>query len=101
MGFFSTICKNHLFYKNKLKIVLNRLTKIIFFLRQYREKTSANVDTNYFSTVIKVKYEFADRFEQFKTNKITLVFIVSRLKTNSNEIHIEPFGIENLKRKGV
>ncbi|GFU77635.1 uncharacterized protein TNCV_1091321 [Trichonephila clavipes] len=38
--------------------------------------------------------EFADRFEQFKINKITLAFIVNPLNTNSNEIHIEPFGID-------
>lgn len=65
------------------------------FLKQYRDKTSATVDTNYFSTVIKkIKDEFADRFEQFKTNKTTLAFIVNPLNTNSNEIHIEPFGID-------
>ncbi|GFV40198.1 SCAN domain-containing protein 3, partial [Trichonephila clavipes] len=65
------------------------------FLKQYRDKTGATVDTNYFSTVIKkIKAEFADRFEQFKTNKTTLAFIVNTLNTNSNEIHIEPFGID-------
>lgn len=65
------------------------------FLKQYRDKTSATVDTNYFSTVIKkIKDEFADRLEQFKTNKTTLAFIVNPLNTNSNEIHIEPFGID-------
>ncbi|RXG68942.1 hypothetical protein Avbf_09563 [Armadillidium vulgare] len=41
-----------------------------------------------------MKDEFADRFEQFKTNKTTLAFIVNPLNTNSNEIHIEPFGID-------
>ncbi|CAG9840148.1 unnamed protein product [Diabrotica balteata] len=61
---------------------------------QYRDKTSATVDTNYFSTVTKkIKDEFAGRFEQFKTNKTTLAFIVNPLNTNSNEIHVEPFGI--------
>ncbi|XP_076387293.1 general transcription factor II-I repeat domain-containing protein 2A-like [Megachile rotundata] len=65
------------------------------FLKQYRDKTSATVDTNYFSTVIKkIQNEFTDRFEQFKTNKTTLAFIVNPLNTNSNEIHIEPFGID-------
>ncbi|XP_015188888.1 PREDICTED: general transcription factor II-I repeat domain-containing protein 2A-like isoform X2 [Polistes dominula] len=65
------------------------------FLRQYRDKTSATVDTNYFNTVIKkIKDELADRFEQFKTNKTTLAFIVNPLNTNSNEIHVEPFGID-------
>ena len=62
------------------------------FLKQYCDKTSATVDTNYFSTDIKkkIKDEFSDRFEQFKN---TLAFIVNPLNTNSNEIHIEPFGI--------
>ncbi|XP_018578443.1 general transcription factor II-I repeat domain-containing protein 2A-like, partial [Anoplophora glabripennis] len=65
------------------------------FLKQYRDKTSATVDTNYFSTVIKkIKDEFAERFKQFKTNKTTLAFIVNPLNTNSNEIHIKPFGID-------
>ncbi|GFU07290.1 SCAN domain-containing protein 3 [Trichonephila clavipes] len=36
----------------------------------------------------------SDRFEQFKTNKTTLAFIVNLLNTNGNEIHIEPFGID-------
>lgn len=55
------------------------------FLKQYRDKTSATVDTNYFSTVIKkIKDEFADRFEKFKTNKTTLTFIVNPLNTYSN-----------------
>ncbi|GBN80434.1 hypothetical protein AVEN_196681-1, partial [Araneus ventricosus] len=34
------------------------------------------------------------RFQQFKTNKSTLVFIVNPLNTNTNEINIEPFGID-------
>ena len=42
----------------------------------------------------KIKDEFADRFEQFKTNKTTLAFIVNSLNTNSKEIHIDPFGID-------
>ncbi|GBM43128.1 hypothetical protein AVEN_178522-1 [Araneus ventricosus] len=41
-----------------------------------------------------MKDEFAERFEQFKTNKITLAFIVHPLNTNTNEINIEPFGID-------
>ena len=42
----------------------------------------------------KIQDEFADRFEQFKNNKTTLAFIVNPFNTNSNEIHIEPFGID-------
>ena len=42
----------------------------------------------------KMKDEFGDRFEQFKTNKTTLAFIVNPLNTNSNEIHIEQFVID-------
>ncbi|CAG9828759.1 unnamed protein product [Diabrotica balteata] len=70
------------------------------FLKQYRDKTSATVDTNYFSAVTKkIKDEFAGRFEQFKTNKTTLAFIVNPLNTNSHEIPVEAFGIhtESLK----
>ncbi|GBL60620.1 hypothetical protein AVEN_241788-1 [Araneus ventricosus] len=37
---------------------------------------------------------FAERFEQFKTNKSTLAFMVNPLNTNTNEINIEPFGID-------
>ncbi|CAG9840739.1 unnamed protein product [Diabrotica balteata] len=49
------------------------------FLKEYHDKTSATVDTNYFSTI--------------KTNKTTLAFIVNHLNTNNNEIHVESFGI--------
>ncbi|GBN13348.1 hypothetical protein AVEN_231253-1 [Araneus ventricosus] len=41
-----------------------------------------------------MKYGFAERFEQFKANKSTLAFIVNPLNTNTNEINIEPFGID-------
>ncbi|GBM48616.1 hypothetical protein AVEN_178234-1 [Araneus ventricosus] len=40
-----------------------------------------------------MKDGFAERFEQFKTNKSTLAFIINPLNTNRNEINIEPFGI--------
>ncbi|GBN67374.1 hypothetical protein AVEN_190702-1 [Araneus ventricosus] len=36
---------------------------------------------------------FAERFEQFKTNKSTLAFMVNPLNTNTNEINIGSFGI--------
>ncbi|GBO28996.1 hypothetical protein AVEN_133417-1 [Araneus ventricosus] len=41
-----------------------------------------------------MKDGFAERFEQFKTNKSTLAFIINPLNTNTNEINIEPFGID-------
>ncbi|GBM45669.1 hypothetical protein AVEN_237910-1 [Araneus ventricosus] len=41
-----------------------------------------------------MKDGFAERFEQFKTNKSTFAFIVNPLNTNTNEINIEPFGID-------
>lgn len=41
-----------------------------------------------------MKDEFAKRFEQFKTNKSTLPFIVNPLNTNLQEINIEPFEID-------
>ncbi|GBN19504.1 hypothetical protein AVEN_68922-1 [Araneus ventricosus] len=41
-----------------------------------------------------MKDGFAERFEQFKTNKSTLAFIVNPLNTNANKINIEPFGID-------
>ncbi|GBN04135.1 hypothetical protein AVEN_119008-1 [Araneus ventricosus] len=41
-----------------------------------------------------MKEGFAERFEQFKTYKSTLAFIVNPLNTNTNEINIEPFGID-------
>ncbi|KAF8795290.1 hypothetical protein HNY73_003158 [Argiope bruennichi] len=37
---------------------------------------------------------FTEKFEPFKTNKSTLAFIVSPLNTNTNEINIEPFGMD-------
>ncbi|GBM35830.1 hypothetical protein AVEN_43516-1 [Araneus ventricosus] len=43
-----------------------------------------------------MKDGFAVRFEQFKTNKSTLAFIrfINPLNINTNEINIEPFGID-------
>ncbi|GBM76471.1 hypothetical protein AVEN_121203-1 [Araneus ventricosus] len=41
-----------------------------------------------------MKNGFPERFEQFKTNKSTLAFIVNPLNTNTNEINIEPFGLD-------
>ncbi|GBM73723.1 hypothetical protein AVEN_251166-1 [Araneus ventricosus] len=41
-----------------------------------------------------MKDGFAERFEHFKTNKSTLTFIVNPINTNTNEIKIEPFGID-------
>ncbi|GBL87592.1 hypothetical protein AVEN_165195-1 [Araneus ventricosus] len=64
-------------------------------LKQYRDETNATIDSNYFSIALKnMKDGFAKRFEQFKTNKSTLTFIVNPLNTNTNEINIEPFGID-------
>ncbi|CAG9818142.1 unnamed protein product [Phaedon cochleariae] len=64
-------------------------------LKKYRDETNATIDTNYFSLVIKnIKDGFAERFEQFKSNKSTLAFIVNPLNTNTNEINIEPLGID-------
>uniref|UniRef100_A0A6P7G1J0 General transcription factor II-I repeat domain-containing protein 2B-like n=1 Tax=Diabrotica virgifera virgifera TaxID=50390 RepID=A0A6P7G1J0_DIAVI len=71
--------------------------KLLHFqcLKQYRDKTSATVDTNYFSTVTKkIKDMFSGRFEQFQTNKTTLAFIVNPLNPNSTEVHVEPFGVD-------
>ncbi|GBO33373.1 hypothetical protein AVEN_105349-1 [Araneus ventricosus] len=63
-------------------------------LKQYRDETNATIDTNYFSIALKnMKGRFAERFEQFKTNKSTLAFIVNPLNTNTNEMNIEPFGL--------
>ena len=42
----------------------------------------------------KMKDGFAERFEQFKINTSTLAFIVIPLNTNTNEINIDPFGID-------
>ncbi|KAF8768303.1 hypothetical protein HNY73_021140 [Argiope bruennichi] len=64
-------------------------------LEQYRDVTNTTIDTNYFSITLKnTKDRFAERFEQFKTNKRTLAFIVNPLNTNTNEINIEPFGMD-------
>ncbi|GBM77701.1 hypothetical protein AVEN_80304-1 [Araneus ventricosus] len=41
-----------------------------------------------------MKDGFAERFEQFKTNKSTRAFIVNPLNTNTNAINIEPFRID-------
>ncbi|GBN69757.1 hypothetical protein AVEN_9318-1 [Araneus ventricosus] len=71
--------------------------KLLHFknLKQYRDETNATIDTNYFSIAFKnMKDGFAERFEQFKTNKSTLAFIVNPLNTNTNDINIEPFGID-------
>lgn len=64
-------------------------------MKQYRDETNATIDTNYFSiAIIKMKDGFAERFEQFKTNKSTLAFIVNPLNTNTNEINTEPFEVD-------
>ncbi|GBM10772.1 hypothetical protein AVEN_151-1 [Araneus ventricosus] len=71
--------------------------KLLHFknLKQYRDETNATIDTNYFSVDLKnMKDGFVERFEQFKTNKSTLAFIVIPLNTNTNEINIELFGID-------
>ncbi|GBO37257.1 General transcription factor II-I repeat domain-containing protein 2A [Araneus ventricosus] len=71
--------------------------KLLHFknLKQYRDATKASIDTNYFSIALEnMKDGFAERFEQFKTNKSTLAFVVNPLNTNTNEINIEPFGID-------
>ncbi|GBM47976.1 hypothetical protein AVEN_34317-1 [Araneus ventricosus] len=41
-----------------------------------------------------MKDRFAEIFEQFETNKSTLTFILTPRNTNTNEINIEPFGID-------
>ncbi|GBN26558.1 hypothetical protein AVEN_217340-1 [Araneus ventricosus] len=72
-------------------------SKLLHFknLKQYRDETNATIDTNYFSIALKnMKDGFAESFEQFKTNKSTLAFIVNPLNTITNEINIEPFGID-------
>ncbi|GBM59231.1 General transcription factor II-I repeat domain-containing protein 2A [Araneus ventricosus] len=64
-------------------------------LKQYRNETNATIEANYFSIALKnMKDGFAVSFEQLKTNKSTLAFIVNPLNTNTNEINIEPFGID-------
>ncbi|GBN75106.1 hypothetical protein AVEN_138333-1 [Araneus ventricosus] len=71
--------------------------KLLHFknLKQYRDEINATIDTNYFSMALKyMKDGFAERFKQFKTNKSTFAFIVNPLNTNTNEINIEPFGID-------
>ncbi|GBN85328.1 hypothetical protein AVEN_132562-1 [Araneus ventricosus] len=64
-------------------------------MKKYCDETNATIGTNYFSIALKnMKDGFAERFEQFKTNKSTLKFIANPLNTNTNEINIEPFGID-------
>ena len=70
-------------------------------MKKYHDKASTATDTNYFSAVIKkIKHII----------KTTIAFIVNPLNTNSNEIHIEPFGNDtgslkmqliNLKNKAL
>ncbi|GBM96927.1 hypothetical protein AVEN_186966-1 [Araneus ventricosus] len=71
--------------------------KLLHFknLKQYRDETNATIDTNYFRIALKnMKDGFAERFEKFRTNKSILAFIVNPLNTNTNEINIDPFGID-------
>ncbi|GBN26206.1 hypothetical protein AVEN_62933-1, partial [Araneus ventricosus] len=72
--------------------------KLLHFknLKQYRNETNATIEANYFSIALKnMKDGFAVRVKQFKTNKSTLTFIVNPLNTNTNEINIEPFRIDD------
>ena len=74
--------------------------KLLYFrnLKQYRDETNANININYFCiTLKKMKDKFAKRFEQFKTNKSILAFIVNPLNTNTHEINIEPFETESFQ----
>ncbi|GBM41675.1 hypothetical protein AVEN_46946-1 [Araneus ventricosus] len=81
-------------YTSKLNKFLSFLRKILS-LKQYRDETNATIDTNYFSMALKnMRDGFAEIFEQFKTNKSTFALIVIPLNTNTNEINIEPFGID-------
>ncbi|GBM45688.1 hypothetical protein AVEN_237924-1 [Araneus ventricosus] len=71
--------------------------KLLHFknLKQYRDETNATIGTNYFIIALKnMKDGFSEKFEQFKTNKSTLTFIVNPLNTNTNEINIEPLGTD-------
>ncbi|KAF8773906.1 hypothetical protein HNY73_016514 [Argiope bruennichi] len=73
-------------------------SKLLHFknLKQYSHDNNATIETNYFSITLKnMKDYFAERFEQFKTNKRTLAFIVNPLNTNTNEINIKLFGIDD------
>ncbi|GFU42648.1 hypothetical protein TNCV_2959071 [Trichonephila clavipes] len=67
-----------------------------FISAQYRDKTSATAGHELlhhtYKKKKKIKEEFADRFED---SKPLLAFIVNPLNTNSNEIHIEAFGIDS------
>ncbi|GBM62732.1 hypothetical protein AVEN_76108-1 [Araneus ventricosus] len=55
---------------------------------------NVSIATDGARTLKNMKDGFAVRCEQFKTNKSTLAFIVNPLNTNTNEINIEPFGID-------
>ncbi|GBN67974.1 General transcription factor II-I repeat domain-containing protein 2A [Araneus ventricosus] len=87
------------YFEKKLLLFVEDMEsgKLLHFknLKQYRDETNATIGTNYFSIALKnMKDGFAERFEQFKTNKSTLTFIVNPLNTNTNEINIEPFGTD-------
>ncbi|GFX82541.1 general transcription factor II-I repeat domain-containing protein 2A [Trichonephila clavipes] len=80
-----------------IKIVNNILSKLLYH-RQFKEFLS-EMKTQYSNLLHnKVRWlckcDFSDRYEQFKSNETTLAFIVNLLNTNSNEIHIEPFGTD-------
>ncbi|GBN26122.1 hypothetical protein AVEN_275670-1, partial [Araneus ventricosus] len=86
-------------YEKKLLLFVEDMGngKLLHFknLKQYCDETNTTIEANYFNIVLKnMKDGFAVRFEQFKTNKSTLAFIVNPLNTNTNEINIEPFGID-------
>ncbi|GBM70699.1 hypothetical protein AVEN_122474-1 [Araneus ventricosus] len=86
-------------FEKKLLIFVEDMEsgKLLHFknLKPYCDETNATIDTNYFSIALKnMKDGFAERFEEFKTNKSTLAFVVNPLNSNTNEINIEPFGID-------
>lgn len=85
--------------ETKLLLIIEEVerVKLLHFenLKQHRDVKNATMNTKYLSiTINETKDGFAERFEQFETNVITLAFIVKPPNTNLNNINIELFGIE-------
>ncbi|GBO11094.1 hypothetical protein AVEN_67651-1 [Araneus ventricosus] len=98
------ICHEKLVHNKKSNLERHFITKHTQFAGKYptgearkkavEELPKKTATVKFHANFKHLKDGFAERFEQFKINKSSLAFIVNPLNINTNEINIEPFGID-------